>query len=367
MGLNELRTTEDIAKRTHMLLSDETTGMALIDKQLPHAVQDIMWLHAETRPVSTLCEYFQADETGERSQALFAQLAACAQAAEDEGNYVTVSWSHDPLTHHRASIQGEKRLHFHLAARQQELEQLPGITTQVGNLPFTDRRRLAEEYSYITKTLLTDLIAHEGMPFKLKDIHPCVLSLEIGEWNTLKNPELIAMLESFIGFMETQYTTVIDAIGKEGVDGIVHPERRSNYEQRISYATGLDIDSCGAQMLANFIRQVRPWCNDKTIQRVEQFVDAVQDNGRDGSKRKHLYSAIVPLQGLAFAAGFSRWKGVLYLHVRMCKFSDLGGAGCAIIDGMPVRVKKSKEEMDSAQVRSRKKFMQLVLDTAAAG
>jgi hypothetical protein len=364
LRLNELRNPEDISRLADVKFFQEETGMAVIDKQFPHAVKEVMWLHAEATPRPTLHDYFQADPGYVKARALFSHMASCASAAEAAGDYVSLSWSNDPLTQHRASIQGEKRLHFHLTARQEELEEIPQITTNIGALSFVDRRRLAEEFSVIAKQVIQDICARRALPYELEDIHPCVLSLKIGDWKDLETPDTVTKVANFIEFLETEYDQLAKALGEEPNFGSGIEGADNAYEDRISEVTGLDIGRSGVLALANFIRNTRPWCDGRATRQVEQFIAIPVD--RDiAEHRKHLRTAIVPLQGFAYSAAFSRWNGELYLHMRVCKFSDLGGAGCAVIDGMPVRVKKGGAPLTSQQLMRRKKFVNTAIELAA--
>jgi len=360
--INVMRSLEDIRVRSGVQLSDEQTGMMVTDKTHPHAVREAMWMHGEDEPIATVGEYFAKDPDLSRSLTLFQQMAGSAVAAEEDGSYVTLAWSNDPLTLHRASIQGEKRLHFHLTSRHGELEEIPSVTTRIGDLDIVDRSRIAEEYSYAASAYLRDYIdSRPDSPFELENLHPCVISLKIGDWSDLATPEGVQKVASFIDLLETQHSQIASSFGGEDNEGFFYMNDTRNPIEVIRDVSGLDETRLGLVLLADFVQGLK---NGRL-----GFGNMI-GSGRDvdlAKLRKHYRTLVTPSKGFAYAAGFSKHDGTLSLNIRPSKFSDLGGAGCAIIEGIPVRVKKGSIPMTPTQTRQRQAFMRQVVDIAAVG
>ena len=352
--LNELSSLHDMRQRANVRAYDGTTEMALIDKKFAHAVEEVMWLHAGEAPIATLSDFITNDPNGDKTSNLFTQMASCAEAAEAQNGYVSLSWSSDPDTHHRPSIQGEKRLHFHLTSRNSELDALPEVTTPISDLSFIDNRRLAEKYSFVATAYLTDLLeARPELGIKTSPIHPCVLSIEIGEWADLATPETQKTIATFLDIAENQYGDILGRLGGEDEYGRISPDCPSDPYESIKTASGLDESSVGLALLARYVRELKTL---RQRQNTRSPLPGSIDNSLKGQK-KHLYTALAPSKGISYAGSFSKHDGVLYFHFRPCKFSDLGGAGCAFLQGMPVRVKKGTVPMSSEQLDSRKRFV----------
>jgi hypothetical protein len=216
---------------------------------------------------------------------------------------------------------------------------------------------LAEEFSYVSAEFVHDYISAKQLPLPTKRLHPTVLSLEIGDWADLAAPQTIARVAQFLTLIDESYNTIVSALGEEHRDGLEAKQIFTDLSETIAAASGLSEETRGARVLGHFLLQILPWCNGRLGKRLESGASL-------HNLPEHFLTAVTPLQGLAYAGCFSKTEGTLYLNVRMCKFSDLGGAGCAIINGMPVRIKKGKTPMTSEQLTARKDFVRSVLDVA---
>ncbi len=354
--LDELKTPEQIKERANVQICDPITDMALIDKRFAHATREVMWLHTGEEPIPTLTDYFDQNGGSKKAEVLFDQMAGAATEAEKQADYVALSWSSDPHTRHRPSIQGEKRLHFHLAGRNGELKNFNQIVTPIASLNFVDRQRLAEEYSFAATQYIKDVIENDPeVDLPATTIHPCVLSLEVGDWDQLPKPEFLTRLGNFLNRVENHYHTIVSSLGEENDRGHVNLQSSDEYIENIREESGLDESSLGLQLLIDYIKRL------KIIQsRYEvpaNFPPVINpENINDRTKR--LLTAVTPSAGMSYAGNFSRHNDTLYFNFRPCKFSDLGGAGCAFLFGMPVRVKKGGPAMTEEQLKQRQAFVE---------
>ncbi|MGH3318768.1 MAG: hypothetical protein ACRDN9_01080 [Streptosporangiaceae bacterium] len=80
---------------------------------------------------------------------------------------------------------------------------------------------------------------------------------------------------------------------------------------------------------------------------MEAFADP---QNRD--RTTHVY----PLAGLAYSVCFSEHRGDLFAHVRLDVFSDLGGAGASIVNGVVVKIRKGVGTYDEEELAAREAF-----------
>lgn len=342
--LDELRTPEDIKTRSRVVYLDETTGMAIVDKQFAHAVEEVMWLHAEVDPIATFSDYVASPDGAMRAARLLQQIGRCAAYAEQAGNCVAASWSSDPLTDHRPSIQGEKRLHFHLTSRSPEdMLGMDNILTDVASLPEIDRHRLAERYAFVASTYFTDVLHTHGV--QTHEIHPNFLSVHLGsEWTALGDPSTSQRISLVLDIIHNAYDSVLAAIGGEQNNGIPFFNNLPDIPT-LGALTDVDSSSVGLALLHDYLTSVK-----QTIGR----------ESRCSLDDKHYSIVEMPSRGFAYSANISRYNDELYLNIRPCKLSDYGGAGCAIIDGIPVRIKKGGPAMNDDQIARRRFFVETV-------
>jgi hypothetical protein len=65
---------------------------------------------------------------------------------------------------------------------------------------------------------------------------------------------------------------------------------------------------------------------------------------------------VYPLADLAYSVCFSEHRDVLFGHVRVNVFSDLGGAGVSVIDGTVVKIRKGVGVYDEEELAARDAF-----------
>jgi hypothetical protein len=101
--------------------------------------------------------------------ALGAVTACFAEHCQADGLYPVLSWSYDPATIDRESIQGEKRFHAHLVGRTQyELQRVDALTVPARAYPTRQRRRIVDEASVLGAMLAADCLA--GVRLKAVEI-----------------------------------------------------------------------------------------------------------------------------------------------------------------------------------------------------
>ena len=73
---------------------------------------------------------------------------------------------------------------------------------------------------------------------------------------------------------------------------------------------------------------------------------------RNRDRTTHVY----PLADLAYSVCFSEQDGDLFAHIRLNVFSDLGGAGVSVINGVMVKIRKGVGIYDEEELAARASF-----------
>ncbi|MGY5099438.1 hypothetical protein ACWC19_02410, partial [Streptomyces sp. 900105245] len=134
-------------------------GYALTDKRSPHALYELMLMSAGTAHLPGL-----HDHSPEFAAALGVVAARFAEHCRDYELSPVVSWSYDPNTLDRESIQGEKRFHAHFVGRtHKERAEVAARATRAGRLSTLRSRRIVEEASVLGALVSADVVDGDAL------------------------------------------------------------------------------------------------------------------------------------------------------------------------------------------------------------
>lgn len=331
----DLANVMNIWSRTQVLAHTGTgpgESWMLVDKQYPHALREVMVMSAGARVRPGL---FQHSAAFARSVA--AVGAAFAGYCHHNGFYPVLSWSYDPATTDRESIQGEKRFHAHLTARTPaDLETVRALTRPLTTYPPQRQRRVVDEATVLAAVLAAGRLPpleHLGPAAPLSGPHATAsLALRIpGGWDAL--PGALDDLSTVHGVLEGIYADVTSA-WTAGQAGIWHRPHLLA-QPRWRPFTGAAGDALGHYMRA-LVPGAAAGVSDATPRR----------------RATHVY----PLAGLAYSVVISEDAGQLWAYVRPVVFSDLGGAGVTMINGTVTKVTKGIGVFTAQQMGERAAF-----------
>lgn len=319
----------------------------LIDKRYPHANREIMLMSAGTR----LCPGLH-DHSPAFAAALGAMTVCFAAHCLNSGLYPVLSWSYDPATTDRESIQGEKRFHAHLAGRtRRELDRVEALALPARAYPPRQRRRTVDEASVLGAVLAADcmnavrLQALEAVePTSSPQATACLQFRVPGGWEAFANPVLFADLRAVHGILRRLY----DAIAEACLVGISGRWRRPVPHADRVRDIWLPLSEFSRNALAHYLAGLRP----ELLRDVAFYADP-----RNRDRTTHVY----PLADLAYSVCFSTYRGELYASIRINVFSDLGGAGASVIDGTIVKVRKGIGVYDEEELAARETFQRCFL------
>ncbi|MFF2134161.1 hypothetical protein ACFVW1_54470 [Streptomyces olivochromogenes] len=338
-GVQRMGTVNDVYGWTkvhaHINMSADE-AYALTDKRSPHALYELMLMSAGTTHRPGL-----HDHSPEFGKALGVVAACFAEHCRDYELSPVVSWSYDPSTLDRESIQGEKRFHAHLVGRtRKDRAEVAERAVRAGELSAVRSRRIVEEASVLGALLSADVVDRDA----LRVLQPVpVLSTPTATataqfllpqgWQTLSDPELYADLV----YIHRKLRRVYDEVMRTCTTGTSGQWRRPAI--RDFDAEGIDVPLRAATRatLAHYLRALRPEVLSGPVAR---------------SRTTHVY----PLADLAYAVTIAEQEGHVYLHLRTNVFSDLGGAGISIIDGVIVKTKKGVGDMRVDEIAARSAF-----------
>jgi len=325
------------AARLSVLAASSAEDFLVTSKSTPHSVREIMWIDAADPYRATVPELPQ-----EQVSALFSEAATFIDTSNEEGLYPSVSWSHDPTTLHRVSIQGEKRVHLHGIARTiEEVADATRSRMRLGDVEPVARRRLLDEFAVVGKSVATDIAQQSSI--KLADVHPGLLTCEIGTSERLRDPDFVQQLIQFFGSLQIAYNEIIASLGGEDSFGLLQSFERGQPQLAEQAGRQLHVSDTSVELLNCFLEGMQPIAH-RTIRHLAY------------SSRKHYSKTFIPLHGLAYSVTISPTAGRLDAHMRFCKFSDMGGAGCAVIEGIPTRVFRGKGVMTEEEAQERGRF-----------
>lgn len=304
----------------------------LVDKQYPHALHEVMLMSAGTSVRPGLHQHSVAF-----TRSVAAVGTAFAGYCRHAGLYPVLSWSYDPATVDRESIQGEKRFHAHLTARTPaDLEAVRGLTRPLATYPPQRQRRVVDE-----ATVLAAVLAADRLP-ALEHLQPVTplscpqatasIALRIpGGWDAL--PGALDGLSAVHGVLEGIYADVTSA-WTTGEAGTWHRP------QLLPQPRWRPFTGAAADALEHYMRGLVP----------------AAAAGVGGATPRRRATHVYPLAGLAYSVVISEDDGELWAYVRPVVFSDLGGAGVTMIGGTVTKVTKGIGTFTAQQMGERAGF-----------
>ncbi|WP_245235377.1 hypothetical protein [Streptomyces violaceorubidus] len=337
----QLRTIGQLYDRTtvfgHIAFSPDE-AYALTNKRSPHALYELMVISAGSTQRPGLHDHSPAFVHG-------LGVIADAFAGHCHAYDLTpvVSWSYDPMTLDRESIQGEKRFHAHLVGRTQaERATVTAKAIPARQLSATRARRIVEEASVLGSLLSADVVDPDALrvlvpvPALSTATATVTAQFELPDgWASLTAPAL----HEDIAYIHRKLRRTYDEILRVCTTGRSGKWERPTVREFDADEISVPLRPGTRATLAHYIRALRP----------EILTDR---RGIDRTRDTHVY----PLADLAYAVTIAEQAGKVYLHLRTNLFSDLGGAGISIIDGVIVKTKKGVEKLRPAEIAGREAF-----------
>ena len=338
-GLRRMSTVHDVYGWTEVLAhinlsADE--AYAMTDKRSPHALYELMLMSAGATPRPGLHDH--SPEFGRALGVIAGRFAEHCRAYELSP---VVSWSYDPHTVDRESIQGEKRFHAHLVGRTQaERATVEARAVRAGQLSTVRSRRIVEEASVLGALISADIV--DGDALRVLEPVP-VLSTQTATataqfllpegWESLSSPDLSADLS----YIHRKLRRMYDEVMRVCTTGTAGVWRRPTVREFDPQEIDVPLRATTRAALAHYLRGLRPELLSGPVER---------------SRKVYVY----PLADLAYAVTIAEQDGRVFLHVRVNVFSDLGGAGISIMDGVIVKTKKGVGHMSPAETAGRAAF-----------
>lgn len=338
-----LRTVTHLYGRTEVLahigLNADETYM-LIDKTNPHALHELMMMSAGHPVRSGLHQHSPAFGTA------FGAIANCwVGHCLDNGLQPLVAWSYDPDTEDRETIQGEKRWHAHLMARTPaEMDAIALRAVPAGLVPHKRRRRIAEEASVLAALLAHDCLhatrleTMEPTPFLERPSSTAALRLRLAEgWASLARSAFHADVRVLHELMQTLYDRILGGC----FQGKAACWQRARLVNRDPAAVDLPLSRRSRDALGHYLAAL-----------YSTMVADADGLRNDRERVTHTY----PLAGLAYSMCISEEEGSVYMYMRANVFSDLGGAGVAVVEGKLVKISKGTGILSQDELAARKLF-----------
>lgn len=314
----------------------------LIDKQHPHAQHEIMVMSAGTRLRPGLHEHSPAF-----TAALGAMAACFAGHCATAALYPVLSWSYDPATTDRESIQSEKRFHAHLIGRTgRELALAARHAIPAGGYPARQRRRTVDEACVLGAMLAGDCLATVRLhvleliePLSTPQSTACLQLRVPRGWQAFTDPALFADLRTLHRILRRIY----DATARACLTGTSGVWQRPILDASRADQVRLPLSRASRDALEHYLAALRPGLLAST----GFYADA---------RNRHRATHVYPLADLAYSVCFSEHQGQLFAHLRLNVFSDLGGAGVSLINGTIVKVRKGVGAYDEEELAARTHF-----------
>ncbi|MDI1461021.1 hypothetical protein QEZ54_08600 [Catellatospora sp. KI3] len=231
-GHDNLRTVEQLRAHGRLLCSaglGEDEGHAVVDKAFPHALHEVMVISAGKRVRSGLHDHSAAYDTVlARLFGTFVDHCADAELAP------VISWSYDPATGDRASIQSRKRFHAHLVGRTpQERAVIAAQATTLRHCDPYRRRRIVEEVAVLAAPLIADCVEPSRLAVMRHvpptSAHPAAARFRLHDgWATAADPRFYRDLRVVHELLRRMY----DAIAAAWLTGVSGHWRRPGRRAR---------------------------------------------------------------------------------------------------------------------------------------
>ncbi|MFE7953486.1 hypothetical protein [Streptomyces sp. NPDC057426] len=220
-----LRTVSHLYDRTtvlgHVAISPDE-AYALTNKSAPHALYEIMVISAGATQRPGL-----HDHSPEFVKAFGVMADVFADHCRAYDLTPVVSWSYDPKTLDRESIQGEKRFHAHLVGRTQaERATVGDRNVRAGQLTVTRARRIVEEASVLGSLLSADCVDPDALrvlrPVPALSTHTATATAQFllpNGWTSLTDPALFDDLSYIHSKLRRTYDAIVGTctIGATGM------------------------------------------------------------------------------------------------------------------------------------------------------
>lgn len=338
-GVQRMSTVSDVYGWTNVhahinMSADE--AYALTDKRSPHALYELMLMSAGVTPRPGL-----HDHSPEFGKALGVIAACFAEHCRAYELSPVVSWSYDPSTVDRESIQGEKRFHAHLIGRTHgERADVAARSVRAGELSAVRSSRIIEAASVLGALVSADIVDGDALrvlrPVPALSTPTATATAQFllpQGWESLTSPDLPADIVYIHRKLRKMYDEVI-RICTTGTTGVW---QRPVLRQFDPESIDIPLRAATRATLAHYLRALRPELLSGPIER---------------SRAAHVY----PLADLAYAVTIAEQGGKVFLHLRTNVFSDLGGAGISIMDGVIVKTKKGVGDMRNDEIAARGAF-----------
>lgn len=152
-------------------------------------------------------------------------------------------------------------------------------------------------------------------------------------WESLASPHLPADL----AYIHRKLRRMYDEILRVCTTGTAGQWRRPLVREFDPQEIDVPLRAATRAALAHYLRGLRPELLSEPVER---------------SRKAYVY----PLADLAYAVTIAEQAGQVFLHLRTNVFSDLGGAGISIMDGVIVKTKKGVGDMSPAETAGRAAF-----------
>lgn len=340
-AIDRLRTIDHLYRRTdvfgHITIAPDES-YALTDKTSPHALYELMVISAGRTQRPGL-----HDHSPQFGRALGVMAASFADRCHTYDLTPVVSWSYDPATTDRESIQGEKRFHAHLVGRTDaERAIVRAKTAPAHTLTITRARRIVEEASVLGSLLAQDCIDPDALhvltpvPALSTPTATATAQFRLPEgWNSLTHPAL----HDDLAYIHRKLRRTYDEITRTATTGTTGTWQRPTLRPFDPDTLNLPLRPDARAALTHYLRALRP-----------ELLTGQAASSR--ARATHVY----PLADLAYAVTIAEQNGGVYLHVRTNVFSDLGGAGIGILDGTIVKTKKGIGTLHGHEIAARKAF-----------
>ncbi|MGW1765022.1 hypothetical protein ACWCQL_13225 [Streptomyces sp. NPDC002073] len=338
-GLQRMGTVSDVYGWTqvhsHINLSPDE-AYALTDKRSPHALYELMLMSAGITHRPGL-----HDHSPRFAGALGVIAAAFAEHCRAYELSPVVSWSYDPATVDRESIQGEKRFHAHLVGRTlRERAEVAERAEPVGGLSAVRARRIVEEASVLGALISADVVDRHALrvlqPVAALSTHTATATAQFllpEGWQSLADPQFY----DDVVYIHRKLRAVYDEVMRACTTGTSGMWRRPGIKAFNPEDIDVPLRATTRAALAHYLGALRPEILSGPVER---------------SRTAHVY----PLANLAYAVTIAEQEGQVYLHVRTNVFSDLGGAGISIMDGVIVKTKKGVGDLRVDEIAARSAF-----------
>lgn len=358
----QLNSAEELHALSRVLGQESVPGidteeqLTFVDKANPHAVHDLMLISGGDVVISNVFAH-----SGPFISGVMGAIAGFARSAKAQGLTPVVSWSYDPDTVDRASGQGEKRFHAHFVGRTStEVARVHEIEKPLGELSRVRQRRIADEFSLVGGYAMADALQDEALdgltvmpPFSTPQSKLCLQFEVDGGWDSFADQAQV--VGDGLKKIDAVYHTLFRRFVAELTDGRFgqweRPVLVDNAAERVTeLADGMKLSPEAAKLLGHYVANLHPSL-------LEPAYTGRFTQNPDSDWCTYLY----PLGGPSYTTCITEVDGIVKGHIRPNMFTDLGGAGVALVDGVMTKVKKTDIPMSASEYQSRRDFQERVL------